>query len=201
MPTEASDPPFNKTEALEKFPKILDYERGHGGRRCIAFEKYDGTNLAWRLHNGKLIDQPFIRSGRRFFHYDRVFGPAHDLFDTQFRAKLAQLLAGVEEAVFFTEYFGEKSFSGEHVVGDPKKLMAIDLWRKGFGFTAPADFALLFPETPVIYEGKLTTQFVENVRKGRLGVNEGVVCKGGSTGSVWCCKIKTDAWLARGGEA
>lgn len=64
----------------------------------------------------------------------------------------------------------------------------------------PDEFSKSFNITP-IYQGKLIPKFVEDVRQGRLGVNEGVVCKGGNWGSVWCCKIKTNAWLARGGEA
>jgi hypothetical protein len=114
--------------------------------------------------------------------------------------------------VIFTEFRGENSFSGQHVKGDKKTLYPIDLWIKGRGFMPPEEFAASFspafdgPELPAnysirpIYKGKLTAKVVENIKTGKLKVNEGVVCKGGDWGSVWCCKIKTDAWLARGGE-
>jgi hypothetical protein len=43
----------------------------------------------------------------------------------------------------------------------------------------------------VVYEGKLTGKFAEDVRTGMLGVAEGVVCKGGSGGrDLWMAKIK-----------
>jgi hypothetical protein len=50
----------------------------------------------------------------------------------------------------------------------------------------------------VVYEGKLTGQFAEDVRRGKYGVAEGVVCKGGRGGpDVWMAKIKTYAYTER----
>jgi hypothetical protein len=49
----------------------------------------------------------------------------------------------------------------------------------------------------VVYEGKLTGKFADDVRQGRYGVTEGVVCKGGTGPDVWRVKIKTRAYLAR----
>jgi hypothetical protein len=40
------DAPFNAIDSLEKYPKIVEYGRGHGGLACVGFEKHDGTNLA-----------------------------------------------------------------------------------------------------------------------------------------------------------
>jgi len=193
------DAPFNQTDELEKFPKMLDYGREHGSLQCIAFEKYDGSNFGWRW-DGQTFSKPFVRSGKSFDYYDPIAGPSLGIFDRELKSRLAQLLAGVSEAIVFTEYYGPKTYAGNHVEGDEMRLVPIDLWKKGLGFTPPDEFSKLFPETRVVYRGKLSTQFVEDVRKGRLGVNEGVVCKGGTWGSVWYCKIKTDAWLAKGGE-
>jgi hypothetical protein len=194
------DQPFNVTGALGKYPKILDYSRLHGGLDCVAFEKHDGTNLAWRW-DGTDFAWPVFRSGRSIIEEQMSF---RDLLPTYgpviLAAKSVVLNLACEEAVFFTEFRGEKSFSGEHVPGDEKTIHPIDLWIKGKGFMPPAEFAKTFNIVP-IYHGKLITKFVDDVRKGRMGVNEGVVCKGGDWGSVWCCKIKTDAWLAKGGEA
>ncbi len=50
----------------------------------------------------------------------------------------------------------------------------------------------------MVYEGKLTGKFTEEVRAGAYGVAEGVVCKGASGGAhVWMVKIKTYAYMER----
>ena len=50
----------------------------------------------------------------------------------------------------------------------------------------------------VVYEGKFTGQFAEEVRTGKFGVAEGVVCKGGTGGTdIWMAKIKTYAYMER----
>ena len=60
-----------------------------------------------------------------------------------------------------------------------------------------ADFGHL-PIARVVYRGKLTGKFAEDVRTGKYGVSEGVVCKGGSGGpDLWMAKIKTYAYLER----
>ena len=196
------DHPFNVTDGLEKYPKILDYGRQHGGLECIAFEKHDGTNLAWRWKGDGYdwFELPTFRSGRTILEGKGFFDDAPNIFDKTIMMAAKRVLKGVDEAVLFTEFRGEKSFSGEHERNDPKTLHPIDLWIKGKGFMPPGEFTKTFDVVPV-FRGKLTTMFVEDVRAGRLDVNEGVVCKGGDWGSVWCCKIKTDTWLAKGGEA
>jgi hypothetical protein len=50
----------------------------------------------------------------------------------------------------------------------------------------------------VVYEGKLTGKFTEDVREGKYDVDEGVVCKGGSDADdLWMVKVKTYAYLER----
>jgi len=50
----------------------------------------------------------------------------------------------------------------------------------------------------VIYRGKLTGKFMDDLRKGKYGVDEGVVCKGGrNANNLWMVKIKTDAYMQR----
>jgi hypothetical protein len=50
----------------------------------------------------------------------------------------------------------------------------------------------------VIYEGRLTGKFAEDVRTGKYNVAEGVVCKGGTGGEdLWMAKIKTYAYLEK----
>ncbi|MEG3924623.1 MULTISPECIES: hypothetical protein [unclassified Microcoleus] len=54
----------------------------------------------------------------------------------------------------------------------------------------------------VIDGGKLTGKFMDDVRKEKYGVDEGVVCKGGrNANNLWMVKIKTDAYMQRLREA
>ena len=59
---------------------------------------------------------------------------------------------------------------------------------------APADAEAI----EQVYQGKLTGRFAEDVRTGKYGVTEGVICKGGTGGSdLWMAKIKTNAYMER----
>jgi hypothetical protein len=43
-----------------------------------------------------------------------------------------------------------------------------------------------------------TGKFIDDVREGKYGVDEGVVCKGGSTADeLWMVKIKTYAYMTK----
>lgn len=184
--------------------------------RCVAFEKYDGTNLHWDW------DRDFG------WH---AFGTRRDQFDltpagiAAFTAKHAHLheapalflntLAAPLEAVLrenpdyaecaavkaFTEFLGPNSFAGLHRAEDPKELRLFDVEREPGGFVGPWQFVQDFAALSiarVVYQGKLTGQFAEDVRRGKYGVAEGVVCKGGAGGDdVWRVKIKTYAYLAK----
>lgn len=201
------------------YPKIPGIQRSPRGR-CIAFEKYDGTNLHWDW------DRDFG------WH---AFGTRRDVFNlnaagiADFARQHAQLracaalfqasLAEPLERIFrvhptyaagsgfkvFTEFFGPRSFAGLHQTDDPYELRLFDVGRyelqtESLSLVPPqsfvADFAAL-SIARVVYEGPLTGQFTEDVRAGRYGVAEGVVCKGSRSGEVWMVKIKTHAYLAR----
>src|SRR5262249_54152905 len=101
----------------------------------------------------------------------------------------------------FTEFLGPNSFAGKHRKDDPKRLVPFDVRAEGFGMIGPEAFVADFGHLPmarVVYRGKLTGQFAEEVRRGKYGVAEGVVCKGGAGGGdPWMAKIKTHAYLER----
>lgn len=197
------------------YPKIPDSSHSPDGR-CIAFEKYDGTNLHWDW------DRDFGWHG---------FGTRRDEFNLtdvgveQFTRKHAHLaecvavfrrsLADDIERVFreheryrslqsfkaFTEFLGPNSFAGLHKAGDAKELRLFDVWSEPAGMIGPNDFVADFGDLPiarVVYQGKLTSKFKDEVRAGKYGVNEGVVCKGSAGGSdMWMVKIKTYAYLEK----
>ena len=49
----------------------------------------------------------------------------------------------------------------------------------------------------VVRRGELTREFIADVRAGRFGTSEGVVCKGGEGHGRWMAKVKTSAYLKR----
>lgn len=180
---------------------------------CIAFDKYDGTNLHW-------VWEPelgWYAFGTRRDRFDLdVAGIAE--FNTKhpgleeaapiFLDSLADPLLSVlsehhfydsSEIIAFTEYLGSNSFAGKHKSDDPKQLVLFDI-QIAAGFLAPDVFIDHFASLPiarVVYEGKLTGKFTADVREGRFDVAEGVVCKGGKTGDTWMVKIKTNAYMDR----
>jgi hypothetical protein len=197
------------------YPKIPGSDRCPSGR-CVAFEKYDGTNLHWDW------DRDFG------WH---SFGTRRDAFNLNplgyeefalrhahlsqcvevFRATLAEPVERLfregepyrqfQELKIFTEFLGPNSFAGLHKEEDPKEVRLFDVWAEPYGMIGPERFVADFGHLPiarVVYRGKLTGQFVEEVRAGRHGVKEGVVCKGGSGGEdLWMVKIKTHTYMER----
>ena len=64
----------------------------------------------------------------------------------------------------------------------------------------PADFVRIFGHLHIpriVYEGKFSGKLTEDVRRGKYGVKEGVVIKGGEGESLWMCKVKTLDYLDR----
>lgn len=204
---------------------MLHYQKIPGSRnapegRCVAFEKYDGTNLHWEW------DRDFG------WH---SFGTRRDEFnltpagEAQFAAHHAHLRQCVEtfqrmlaeglEQVFrknpayrdmnsfkvFTEFLGPNSFAGLHKADDPKEVRLFDVRSEPLGMIGPRQFVADFGHLSiarVVYEGKLTGKFAEDVRIGKYNVIEGVVCKGGIGGKdVWMVKIKTYEYMQRLKEA
>jgi hypothetical protein len=197
------------------YPKIPGSRNCPGGR-CIAFEEYDGTNLHWDWDR----DFGWHAFGTRRDQFNLLpagveqFARAHEhlrevpnLFLATLAERLEKVFRGDETyrgfAGFkvFTEFLGPNSFAGLHRADDPKGLVPFDVWAEGFGRLGPRQFVADFGHLAiarVVYEGKLTGRFAEDVRTGKYGVAEGVVCKGGRGGpDLWMVKIKTYAYQAR----
>jgi hypothetical protein len=197
------------------YPKIYDSRRCPGGR-CLAFEKYDGTNTHWdwdrdfgwhgfgtRRDEFNLTEAGIEQFVQRHAHLQQTVNV--------FRQTLADALEkclrdhprykGFQAFKVFAEFLGPNSFAGLHKLDDPKELRLFDVWADPQGFIGPRQFATDFAHLPiarVVYEGKFTGKFAEDVRRGRYDVREGVVCKGGQGGNdVWMAKIKTHAYMER----
>jgi hypothetical protein len=197
------------------YPKIPGSRDAPDGR-CTAFEKYDGTNLHWdwdrdfgwhsfgtRRDEFNLTPQgieAFVRKHAHLRQCVEVFysALAREL-ETVFRRRSGY--REFQSLKAFTEFLGPNSFAGLHKAEDPKELRLFDIAAEPFGLVGPKQFIADFGNLTiarVVYEGRITGKFTEDVRTGKYGVAEGVVCKGGSGGSdVWMVKIKTYAYMER----
>jgi hypothetical protein len=200
---------------------MLYYPKIPGSRNCpdgpcIAFEKYDGTNLHWDWDR----DFGWHAAGTRrdAFNLTEVgiqdFSSKHQhlsdcisLFQNDWEIALERIFIDnptyqhIQEIKVFGEFLGPNSFAGLHKLTDTKELRLFDVWLDGYGFIGPAQFVTDFQHLPiakVIYRGKLTGKFTEDVRSGKYPVDEGVICKGGKGGNdLWMVKIKTNAYMSR----
>lgn len=198
------------------YPKIPENsDKFHG--KCIAFEKYDGTNLHWEW---SLQDGWFLFGTRRTqFIFNRYgieeftkihpeLSNAPHIFNDQFRDRLTALFCQNttyrnSEMTVFTEFLGPNSFAGGHseedILNDDQDLVMIDVAIYG-KIISPEKFRedfLDFPIARVVYTGKYSGQFAQDVHNGKFNVNEGVVVKGIVNGEVFMTKIKTKDYLKR----
>lgn len=200
---------------------MLHYPKMPGSRncpngKCWAFEKYDGTNLHWEWER----DFGWHSFGARRDEFNlnasgiENFALAHLNLRGCAELFLENLAAGIEKVFtdndhyrsydnckVFTEFLGPNSFAGLHRDEEPKQLVLFDVLVEPFGIIGPQQFLADFGHlntAKVVYTGKLTGQFTEDVRAGKYQVDEGVVCKGGTGGAdVWMVKIKTRAYMEK----
>ena len=181
---------------------------------CIAFEKYDGTNLHW-VWEKELGWYAFGTRRDRFDLDDRgiaEFNAAHPALEEAPQIFVRDFAKSLEflfrknpqysscEITVFTEFFGANSFAGMHERDDPKQLVMFDV-EVDKTLAPPEQFLRDFSSVNiarVVYCGKLTGKFIDEVRQGKYGVAEGVVCKGKSNdNSIWMVKIKTLAYMQK----
>ena len=109
---------------------------------CLAFEKYDGSNLRF------FYDQRrgWHSTGTRYRWFKAVtpmFGPAVEMFQSRYAQGIVEILRGfkeyrgVTELVAFCEFFGPSTFSGLHKEDEPKQLVLFDVYLPGRGFVPP----------------------------------------------------------------
>jgi hypothetical protein len=179
---------------------------------CIAFEKYDGSNLRffWDQKRG------WHSTGTRYRWFKPAtptFGPAVEMFHHRYANGITETLRrykeyrGITELVAFCEFFGPQTFSGLHDESDEKQLVLFDIYVPSRGFVSPTDFIAHFGNLPIaktVYQGPLSRLFIEDVQKGTYPVVEGVVAKGvhprrrnkgKGAQEVWMAKVKTQKWL------
>ena len=176
--------------------------RRYLGQPCMAFYKYDGSNLRWEWSP----KQGWHKFGTRKQLFDKdtpLYSQAVPLFmemaDEVVRG--AKKLAGgkVERITAFTEFFGESSFAGQHDEHEPKELALFDVFLYKRGFVTPQQFfdtfGLLKQAAAMVYKGPLTEEFLQDVNAGVYTIEEGLIIKG--TREEFTLKAKTQAWYDR----
>ena len=188
-------------------------------RQCVAFEKYDGTNIHWVWKPGHAPASGFEAYGTRRDRFTispdgiKQFNQAHPeleqviyWWDEPGTMQLLNIFLeknpkynSAKEIIFFTEYFGPNSFAGSHRKVDPMQLVLLDVQKDGV-LIPPADLINDFSKfnlARVVFQGKFTGQLFVDVRKGKYNVAEGVVVKGMVDNQVYMAKIKTEAYMER----
>jgi hypothetical protein len=177
-------------------------------KRCIAFEKIDGTNIHW-VWTPETGFHSFGTRRDRYPNTDASIAQFHKFhyglggLDDAFK-KIAQPLSEFllnkfpdsKEVVVFSEFYGANSFAGSHKPEDKKQLFLLDVQVDG-KMLPPEEFIQLFEPfgiPKVIFRGKFTGQLYADVRSGKYGVKEGVVVKGVVNGEIYMAKIKTSAY-------
>jgi len=183
-----------------QYPSILGSAKSPLGKPCIAFNKYDGSNLRWEWSKKKGWNK-FGTRRQMFDASTPLFCQAIPLFmdtladELVYRTK--QIVKNPERITAFTEFLGPNSFAGSHEESDPKELRLFDIFLFKTGFVAPKQFVQVYGSLPqaaeIIYEGNLNKQFILDVKSGLYPVFEGVVAKGAD----FMIKIKTDAYFEK----
>lgn len=190
---------------MKEYPKIFGVGQDTSviGLPCISFEKYDGSNLRFEW-NPKSGWYKFGTRRRLFDRSDPEYGCAVDIFLQKYGESLIKVIKDnpnyrkSEGLIAYAEFFGPKSFAGQHDPADPKDVVLFDVNINKRGFVSPENFVKDFGHidvAKVIYQGEFSEEFVQDVRNGKYPLMEGVIVKGGERHGLWFRKVKTFAYL------
>lgn len=186
---------------MKAYPEIPGSAKSPLGKRCIAFYKYDGSNLRFEWSK----KQGWHKFGSRSQLIDRtdpILGPAIPMFlahpmATEIVERVKKDYRENQRIIAYCEYWGPQSFAGIHELGDDMNLTLIDMELYKKGIIPPREFLRLMGDrdytAKVVYEGNLNQSFIADVRRGAYPVWEGVIAKG----EGFMVKIKTDAYFQK----
>lgn len=184
-----------------QYPSIDSWRKSPIGKPCVAFYKYDGSNLRFEYNPKK----GWCKYGTRKTMFDEntpLYNQAIELFNDNMGQVIVDTVnhaygRKVERITAFTEFFGPSSFAGSHDPDEQKQLKLFDVFVFKKGFIPANQFVKLFKRhdwtAEVVYQGNMNREFVDDVRNGKYPVYEGVICKG----DEWSAKIKTIQYLDR----
>lgn len=192
---------------MKSYDKIEYWNKGYFGEPVIAFDKLDGSNMRfeWSHKRG------FYKFGTRTTMIDRSdkqFGSGIDIFLNKYSDDLEKVFRTkyrkVESFVVFGEFYGENSFAGQHQDSDSKDVVIFDINQYKRGIVTPNEFVDNFGHLDIptiIYQGKYTHEFVNNIKNDIYGLKEGVIVKGQiktkTKEETWMVKVKTNLWLQK----
>ena len=193
---------------MKQYPKIDYFNKGIYGDRIIACDKIDGTNIRaeWSCKKG------WYKFGTKTEMIDKnhqIFGKMIPIFLEKYGDSLPKVFADkykkVENFVVFGEYVGENSFAGWHHPDDVMDIVLFDVNQYKRGFISPWEFRDNFGHLDVpkiIYEGKYTESFINDIRNNIFKLKEGVIVKGiykpkNAKEEVWMVKVKSNEWLRK----
>jgi hypothetical protein len=194
---------------MNQYFHIPGYKDAPKGLPCIAFDKLDGQNVRfeWTKKRGWY---KFGTRRRLFDESDVEFGRSIPVFLNKYGDAIPKVLRdekeyrGITEVIVFCEWVGPNSFAGIHDPNDTLDVVLFDVNPYKKGIISPRQFIKHFGHLDIprtIFVGNFNQEFINDVRKGRYDVKEGVVAKGNKPNgrpphNYWCAKIKTLGWLA-----
>jgi len=167
-----------------------------------AFDKIDGSCIRaeWMAKKG------FWKFGtrRRLLDTNEFLGKAIGLIREKYEKDLSKVFYDNKygRVLCFFEFWGENSFAGQHEEDEDHTVTLIDVNPFKKGILPPKVFIDLFGHLDipnVVYQGRVTSSFVEKVRAGTIeGMTyEGVVCKGMKKKLLIMFKLKSRKWIER----
>lgn len=191
---------------MKKYWSIPGPTKDLFGMPCIAFYKYDGSNIRaeWNKKQG------WYKFGTRnvlLHESEPYFGRAIQLFKDTYGEVLAKVLTDTyrcQQAEAYCEFFGEDSFGNYHNYDKPFEVMLIDVSIHKRGMVVPREFVKNFghlKSASVVFDGFFSEEFINDVVENKFGLKEGVVVKGfdpskkSEQHSLWMAKVKTRWWL------
>lgn len=191
---------------MKQYPTIPKIPE-KGPTKFWVFDKLDGSNIRaeWSKKRG------FCKFGTR----KRLLGTDQGLLalaqsiieskETHFREIFKP--AKIERTVCFFEFWGERSFAGNHFAGDTFRTTLIDVSVYKKGMMTPDKFLKLFDDSPVdsaplLHVGPITEDLKKQVREGTFPgmTDEGVVCKAKPSkrfNKPIMFKLKSQSWIDR----
>lgn len=194
---------------MKTYPKIIGSLNNPD--ESYIFVKYDGSNIRceWSKKRGwykfgsrhHLIDEKDPQLGTAIPLFLEKYG---DDLEVVFKSEFK----GVDNFIVFSEWFGAKSFAGQHDENDPKDIVLFDVNPYKKGILGPKRFLELFGHLKVaecLGKAKITDEFIRSVRNEEIDTSskypikteipEGIICKHGESHKLWMTKVKTFRYL------
>ena len=189
---------------MKSYPSIKRYRSDrHADFIGHTFAKLDGSNLRFEWDKKKGWHR-FGSRRRLLEETHEVFGGAMAMFRAGFSETFEKLATDKSwsSIVVFCEFWGERSFAGEHEPDDAKVLAPIDVAVYKKGLLPVDEFIENFADKfDLGYLGLQTwdAAFVNSVQESTLEgmAFEGVIGKTGSGHKSLAIKLKSRAWIEK----